>query len=43
MKELGASSLEGAAQRVKQVMPIKLQPAQMQTGYTHWMGELLEG
>ena len=35
MKELGASSMDGVAQRVKQVMPIKLQTAQMQTGYTH--------
>ena len=42
MKELGALSLDGAAQRVNPVTPIKLQPAQMQTGYTHWMGELLE-
>lgn len=42
MKELGASSMEGAAQRLNPVMPISLQPAQMQTGYTHWIGELLE-
>ena len=42
MKESDASSLESAAQRVNPVTPIKLQPAQMQTGYTHWMGELLE-
>ena len=42
MKESGASSMECAAQRVNSVTPIKLQPAQMQTGYTHWMGELLE-
>ena len=40
MNELGASNLDGAAQRVNPVTPIKLQPAQMQTGYTHWMGEL---
>ena len=42
MKELGASSMEGAAQPLSPVIPISLQPAQMQTGYTHWMGELLE-
>ena len=42
MKELGVSSLDGAAQRENPVTPIKLQPAQMQTGCTHWMGELLE-
>ena len=42
MKELGASSMDGAVQLVNPVMPISLQPAQMQTGQTHWMGELLE-
>ena len=42
MKESGVLSLDGAAQRVSPVTPIKLQPAQMQTGETHWMGELLE-
>ena len=42
MKELGESNMEGAAQPLNPVIPISLQPAQMQTGYTHWMGELLE-
>ena len=42
MKELGALNLESAAQRLNQVMPISLQPAQMQTGNLHWMGELLQ-
>ena len=42
MKELGASNMESVALRVNPVMPISLQPAQMQTGYTHWIGELLE-
>lgn len=42
MKELGASSMDCAVQLVNPVMPIRLQPAQMQTGQTHWMGELLE-
>lgn len=41
-RELGASSMDCAAQRVIPVMPISLQPAPMQTGQTHWMGELLE-
>jgi len=40
MKELGASSMEGAAKPLNPVIPISLQPVQMQTGYTHWMGEL---
>ena len=42
MKELGALNMEGAAQPLNPVIPISLQPAQMQTGYTHWMGKLLE-
>ena len=42
MKELGASNMESAAQPLSPVIPINLQPAQMQTGCTHWMGELLE-
>ena len=42
MKELGALNLESAAQRLNPVMPISLQPAQMQTGNLHWMGELLQ-
>ena len=42
MKELGASNMEDAAQPLNPLMPISLRPAQMQTGYTHWMGELLE-
>ena len=42
MKELGSSRKDSAAQRVNPVTSIKLQPAQMQTGETHWMGELLE-
>ena len=42
MKELGASSLDGAAQRVNPITPIKKQTAQMQTGKTYWIGELLE-
>jgi len=37
MKELGASSMEGAAKPLNPVIPISLQPVQMQTGYTHWM------
>ena len=41
MKELGESNMEGAAQPMNPVIPISLQPAQMQTGYTHWMGGLL--
>lgn len=40
MKELGASSMEGAAKPLNPVIPISLQPVQMQTGYTRWMGEL---
>ena len=42
MKELGASNMEGAARPLNPVIPISLQPAQMPTGYTHWIGELLE-
>jgi len=42
MKELGASNMEGVAKPLNPVMPISLQPAQMQTGCTRWMGELLE-
>ena len=42
MKELGALNLESAAQRLNPVMPISLQPAQMQTGNLPWMGELLQ-
>jgi len=42
MKELGASNMENAAQQRNPVMPISLQPAQMQTGNLHWMGELLQ-
>lgn len=39
MKELGASKTDGAAQLVNQVMSIRLQTVQMQTGCLHWMGE----
>ena len=42
MKELGASNMDGAVQPMNPIMSINLQPAQMQIGYTHWMGELLE-
>jgi len=42
MKELVASNMGGAAKPLNPVMSINLQPAQMQTGCTLWMGELLE-
>ena len=42
MKELGASNMVGAAQPLNPVIPISLQPAQMQTGYTHWISKLLD-
>ena len=42
MKELDASNLESAAQRLNPAMPISLQPAQMHNGNIHWMGELLQ-
>ena len=42
MKELGASNMESAARPVNPVIPINLQPAQMQTGNTHWIGKLLQ-
>ena len=42
MKELGALSLEIAAQPVIQLMPISLKPAAMQTGLLPLMGESLE-
>ena len=29
-------------QAIDPVIPISLQPAQMPTGYTHWIGELFE-
>ena len=40
MTELDASKGEGAAMPLNPVMPISLQPAQMQIGYTRWMGKL---
>ena len=42
MKELDVSNMESVALRLNPIMPINLQPAQMQTGYTRWIGELLE-
>ena len=42
MKELGASNMEDAAQPLNPVIPISLQPAQMQTGYTRWIGKLFQ-
>jgi len=42
MKESGESNMEGAAKPLNPVMPISLQPAQMRTGCTLWMGELSE-
>ena len=42
MKELDASKRESAAKPMNPVIPISLQFAQMQAGYTRWMGELLE-
>ena len=35
MNQLVTSNMEDAAQPMNPLMPISLQPAQMQTGYTH--------
>jgi len=42
MKESDESNMEGAAKPLSPVMQISLQPAQMQTGCSLWIGELSE-